>query len=463
MPSPRPKVSVIMPTHNRAELLPRSVKSVLRQTLSDLELIIIDDASTDDTPAVVRSFADARIVYIRREHNHLEQYRNHGVEDNPRNDGLKVARGRYIAYLDSDDMYRTDGLQILSDYLDAHPEVGLVYGDAVWHRNLDGRGEEANCNLSIDFGPKIMGHRNIIRTPTVMHRREVIDQVDGFKPIKVRVPHEGIEYVGIEDWDYWLRVSRLFKVKHHAHIVAHKINETSDHYPDPDFDPEFEPHPEINPETLVRARDIFFQMETLDRFRRVADQVKGVTGYLEPEEGYALYLSAAYGPGRGEIVEIGSFLGRSTAFLALGAKTTGRERVSAVDHFRGSPEHQAGGKHKCETLVQDGTTYNAFLENLRHLGVIDHVDPIVADSVQAADSWTKPIRLLFIDGNHSYDASQADFQGWSPHLVTGGLVGFHDIDGWPGVTGFYRDLMGRSGGRWREVAAVGSLRLIQKQ
>ncbi|MCP4710898.1 MAG: glycosyltransferase family 2 protein, partial [Planctomycetes bacterium] len=70
--------SIIMPTFNRAAIIPRSIKSVLRQTMPDFELIVIDDASTDNTQQVVRSFEDPRIVYIKRAVNHLELYKKTG-------------------------------------------------------------------------------------------------------------------------------------------------------------------------------------------------------------------------------------------------------------------------------------------------------------------------------------------------------------------------------------------------
>jgi glycosyltransferase involved in cell wall biosynthesis len=456
------KVSVIMPTYNRANLIARSIKSVLRQTLADFELIIIDDVSTDHTETLVRGYQDSRIKYIKRTVNHLVLYRETGQLDNPRNDGLKLARGQYIAYLDSDDLFKSYLLEEMSDFLDRNPDVAMAYGDAVWHRNLDGKNEQANCNMSVDFGPKVIRIRNIIRTPTVMHRREIVDQIGYFKPIKIKVPHPGIPYVGIEDWDYWLRISQQFKVKHHPVIVAHKINETSDHYWDVDFDPEFAEAPRPDQARLFENKDIFYQIRVVNEFRRLAELFETVTGYLSPGEGHALMLLAAHGYGLGEIVEIGSFLGRSTCWLAHGTKMTGREKITAVDHFRGSPEHQAGKKHECGVLVEDGTTYHRFMENITRLQVADFVSPVVAGSETAAATWTSPIRLLFIDGNHSYDASRQDFEMWSRHLIPGGYVGFHDIDGWPGVTTFYRELLAGNPD-YEEVLAVDSLRVVRKK
>ena len=452
-------VSVILPTYNRDRLLKRSIKSVLRQTRPDFELIVIDDASTDDTEKVVRSFEDSRIVYLKRTVNHLEHYRRTGEPDNPRNDGLRAAGGRYIAYLDSDDFWRSNLLEVMVDYLDRHPEVGLAYCDAVWHRNLDGREELANCNMSVDFGPKVMRLRNIIRTLTVIHRRECSEKAGFFGPIWVRVPRPDSTYVGIEDWDYWLRIAEHFTVKHHAEVLAHKINKTSLHYHDPEFDPEFNP-PGAGPVPDQNPGRIINQIKYIKEFSALQEKVKGAKGWLRDTEGYVLWFLAAHGRGRGEIVEIGSYMGLSTSWLALGSKATGREKVTAVDHFLGSVEHQPGAKHECRIIAKEGTTYRKFIKNITEVGVADLVDPIRASSREAAANWRKPIRLLFIDGEHSYEESKKDFETWSPFLVDEGYVVFHDVDQWPGVTEFYYELL--AAGRHHQVLAVDTLRVLSR-
>jgi predicted O-methyltransferase YrrM len=170
---------------------------------------------------------------------------------------------------------------------------------------------------------------------------------------------------------------------------------------------------------------------------------------------------AAVGGGAGAVVEIGSYLGRSTAFLAAGSKGAGREKVVAVDHFRGSPEHQAGQAFASPTLAREGTTFHGFQDNLRRLDLGDYVTPIVASSAEAAGQWHGPIRLLFIDGDHSYEESRRDFELWSPFVVPHGVVCFHDIRNWPGVTRFYEELL-RGTTAYREVVAVLTLRVIEK-
>ncbi len=441
----------MMPTYNRADLIGRSIKSVLRQTMPNFELFIIDDASTDNTEEVVKSFNDSRIKYIKLPANHLETYKRTGEADNPRNVGLRLAKGKYIGYLDSDDMYRTNFMEEMIIFMEKNPDVGLAYCDAIWHRNLDGKEEMANCSLSVDYGPKMMRIRNIIRTPTVLHKREVVDKIGFFAPIKTRVPHEGVPYIGPEDWDYWFRTSEHFPVKHHPMILVNKINETSDHYPDPDFDPEFSE----KEEEMLKGMNIAYD------FVLAFDKLKHIEGWLNMTDGYVLMQLAKDGMGAGEIVEVGSFLGLSTCWLALGTKAAGREKVTAVDHFHGSAEHQKGAKAECDVLVEQGTTFNQFVENLKSVEVADYVTSIKANSTEAAKDWNEPIRLLFLDGDHEYESVKADYEAWSDYVVPEGYVCFHDVDTWPGVTKFYYELLDANH-QYKQVMAVHSLRIVKK-
>ena len=137
-PNASPKVTVILPTYNRAAYLTQAIDSIRAQTLTDWELIIIDDASGDTTPEMVRTFTqqDSRIRY----HRHRT---NQGVAI-ARNTGLKHASSAYIAFQDDDDLSHPERLQKQADYLDKHPNVALLYTHIVklhvnepinWHTN----------------------------------------------------------------------------------------------------------------------------------------------------------------------------------------------------------------------------------------------------------------------------------------------------------------------------------------
>ena len=118
-----PKISVIIPTFNRAHLLPRAIKSVLDQSYGNFELIVADDASQDHTDMVVKAFDDARIRYIRLDH-------NSGTSSVPRNQALKIARGNYMAFQDSDDEWFPEKLEKqIKIFEHASSELGIVYSD----------------------------------------------------------------------------------------------------------------------------------------------------------------------------------------------------------------------------------------------------------------------------------------------------------------------------------------------
>ena len=115
-----PEVSVIVPTYNRADILPRAIESVLDQTFSDFELLIIDDGSSDNTTEVVRSYNDSRIKYIRHETNR--------GQNEARNTGVKNSNGRYISYLDSDDIFLSTYLEEVVEVLqNTNDDIGGVF------------------------------------------------------------------------------------------------------------------------------------------------------------------------------------------------------------------------------------------------------------------------------------------------------------------------------------------------
>jgi glycosyltransferase involved in cell wall biosynthesis len=114
-------VSIILPTYNRAALLPRAIESVLGQSYGDFELIVVDDGSEDDSAGVVASFTDERIRYLRLAKN--------GGLSKARNAGLAQVRGAYVAFQDSDDEWMADKLERQRCLLETHPEAAAVYAD----------------------------------------------------------------------------------------------------------------------------------------------------------------------------------------------------------------------------------------------------------------------------------------------------------------------------------------------
>lgn len=212
-------------------------------------------------------------------------------------------------------------------------------------------------------------------------------------------------------------------------------------------------------EEAVKA--VGLRLGSLVDFARCSQRFGGIQGYLHDLEGYSLMLLAEHADAEGVALEIGSFMGRSTAWLAEGSRRAGREPVVAVDHFTGSPEHQAGGTHPCDAIINEGTTFGRFEANLRNVGLFEHVRPIRASSEEAGRGWTGPIRVLFIDGDHSYEATKRDFELWTPNLSGGGFVALHDVGAWDGVTRFYNELI--AGGGWEHLFAVNSVRVLRRQ
>ena len=113
-----PKVSVIIPTYNSRSTLRKTIESILQQTESNFEIVVVDDESTDDTKEVVKSINDSRICYF---------YQTNKGPAGARNKGLKEARGAYIAFLDHDDLWPENYLEVMVNHLENNPEYGVVY------------------------------------------------------------------------------------------------------------------------------------------------------------------------------------------------------------------------------------------------------------------------------------------------------------------------------------------------
>ena len=134
-----PRVSVVIPTHNRAPLVLRAVNSALAQSFADHEVIVVDDAGTDDTQEVVEGIGDSRVRYLRRDVN--------GGPSAARNDGVRAASGGFVAFLDSDDVWALHKLERQMDLFDRQPEVDVVSTawewayetGEVWRRRVPGQ------------------------------------------------------------------------------------------------------------------------------------------------------------------------------------------------------------------------------------------------------------------------------------------------------------------------------------
>jgi predicted O-methyltransferase YrrM len=173
-----------------------------------------------------------------------------------------------------------------------------------------------------------------------------------------------------------------------------------------------------------------------EEIKTVKDLSDKVEGWLELSEGELLYDLAKGCRGTGAIVEIGSWKGKSTVWIAQGSKKGSRTKVFAVDPHVGSPEHQAA-----EGSVW---TLREFEENMRKTGCSDIVEPIVKTSEAAAPGINMPVEFVFVDGAHEYEMVKLDFELWFPKLIEGGIVAFHDTIGWPGPKRLVNELAAQS-------------------
>jgi predicted O-methyltransferase YrrM len=142
----------------------------------------------------------------------------------------------------------------------------------------------------------------------------------------------------------------------------------------------------------------------ISELRKLMDEVPG---WLTYEEGETLYRLASKCSGRGVIVEIGSWRGKSTTCLGLGSKAGNSVRIFSVDRHT------------------DGT-FPDFQRNIVKGGVADLITPIRGRSQDVASEFDEPIELLFIDGAHQYELVKQDFDRWVPKVVEGGVVAMHD-------------------------------------
>ena len=186
----KPLVSIVITTFNRVNFLKKSSTSVLSQTYKNIELIIIDDCSTDNTQAFCESIKDIRVIYLRHK-------TNKGVHES-RNDGIRKASGQYIAFLDDDDEWLPQKIEKqLQIFKKGSEELGLVYSG--YYNAIDGK-------IVSKITPKMKGdirihilQQNLLATLTVLIRRVCFDKVGFF------------EYMpAVEDWDMRIRISEFF-------------------------------------------------------------------------------------------------------------------------------------------------------------------------------------------------------------------------------------------------------------
>lgn len=192
-PSHKPFFSVIIVTYNRQRFLSIAVESVLEQTFTDFELLIIDDGSTDQTKSLIERYSDKRLRYIRKEHAGVSSARNLG---------LCEAKGKYIAFLDSDDRYRKDKLEITAAYIQNNPGYKIFHTEEIWYRSGQVLSQKRYHQKPSGFVFKQALKLCCISISTVAIARDIFESVGYFD--------EALP--ACEDYDFWLRASAKYPV-----------------------------------------------------------------------------------------------------------------------------------------------------------------------------------------------------------------------------------------------------------
>lgn len=201
--SEKPAVSIIIPVFNRAWCLEATLQSIHDQTFQNFEVIVVDDGSTDETQALLRRFAGLRI---------------HRWEDNrgvsaARNKGIQMARGEWICFLDSDDRWVANKLQVQVDWMQVHPECPASYTDEIWIRNSVRVNPK---NKHRKYSGEIFRHclpLCIISPSSIMMRASVLEEIGGFDT----------DLAACEDYDLWLRLASRYRVDFIAEKLIVKV------------------------------------------------------------------------------------------------------------------------------------------------------------------------------------------------------------------------------------------------
>ena len=189
-----PAVSVIIPTFNRAEMVLNAIHSIQNQTFQDIEIIVIDDGSTDNTASVLSSLVkNNEIVYF---------HQANAGSSAARNQGITIARGKFIAFLDSDDHFLPEKIKKQVNYLEENPHIGLVH---CWSHKYGLDGKDFGLRNTSWFNgwiyPQILSYWDILITPSmVVVPAKICLEAGGFD----------IQFDHAEDLDLWRRIARKY-------------------------------------------------------------------------------------------------------------------------------------------------------------------------------------------------------------------------------------------------------------
>ena len=183
-----PKVSIVLPTYNGSKYLRQAIDSCLNQTYRNIELVIVDDGSTDKTPVIIKSYKDKRIE-------HVKHKKNMGLPE-ALNTGFFNATGDYLTWTSDDNQYMPSAIEEMVNYLRKNQDVDFVYAD-YWAHYFETSKKELR-----KLPDTLALHRTNEVGPCFLFTRKVYEKIGNYNP-KLEL---------VEDYDYWIRVSKKFKM-----------------------------------------------------------------------------------------------------------------------------------------------------------------------------------------------------------------------------------------------------------
>jgi len=214
-----PQISIIIPTYNHANFIGKAIKSLINQTYKNWEAIIIDNRSKDQTKKIIKTFNDPRIKYF--------EIDNNGIIAKSRNLGIKMSKGEWIAFLDSDDWWTEDKLELCMNNI--NDKVDFIYHDLetidnqtkFFYKKKSYKGRELKKPIFNDLLFSTIKEGNAIGNSSAMVRKSIIKKIGGLD--------EDTNLIGSEDYNTWLRISQItdqFKYlkKILGYILIHETN-----------------------------------------------------------------------------------------------------------------------------------------------------------------------------------------------------------------------------------------------
>ena len=196
--------------------------------------------------------------------------------------------------------------------------------------------------------------------------------------------------------------------------------------------------------------------------------LNNVKGFLDRQEGNALYDIAIEASRRGPCLEIGSYCGKSTIYLGSACRKN-NSILFSIDHHRGSEEQQPGEEYFDPDLYDRKArcvdTFKEFRNTIEKAGIEDTVVPMVCRSELAARLWSTSLSLVFIDGGHSYAAAYTDYNAWAGHVMPNGYLLIHDIFKDPekgGQAPYHVYKLAVASGLFKEVSMINTLGVLKR-